>query len=378
MSAEARSAGRSLLGAGLRWRHGPHRSRSPSRAGRPTRSTPTSPRSTPRSRSSASGAARRVSPGRRSAVGRDRRPDGPRARPGGRPSPSGSIVTDVAPPTLIFGDRLTDGWPPQEPAGGRRTAACASTGRGRATSGTGAPGVVVARPAASEPAGGLDRALARLRRTAFGRPLANAEEAAERLTKVKALAVFSSDNLSSVAYATEAILFTLLAAGSDDVRARRCRSRRSSWPCSPIIVVSYRQTIRAYPNGGGSYIVARENLGVGAGLVAAAALLTDYVLTVSVSVAAGIAAITSAFPGAARRPAGRARGARDRGRDAHQPARRPRERHDLRHPDVRVRRLDARAHRRSGIVRTLARRPAAGHRRHAARRAGRDARAPCC
>ena len=65
-----------------------------------------------------------------------------------------------------------------------------------------------------------------------------------------------------------------------------------------IIVVSYRQTIRAYPNGGGSYVVARENLGTPAGLVAAAALLTDYVLTVSVSVAAGVAAITSAFPGA--------------------------------------------------------------------------------
>ena len=64
-----------------------------------------------------------------------------------------------------------------------------------------------------------------------------------------------------------------------------------------IIVISYRQTIRAYPNGGGSYIVAKENLGTEPGLVAAAALLTDYVLTVSVSVAAGVAAITSAFPG---------------------------------------------------------------------------------
>jgi amino acid transporter len=161
---------------------------------------------------------------------------------------------------------------------------------------TRAPGVVVARPAASDPTGGLDLVLARVRRTAFGRPLANAEEAAERLTKVKALAVFSSDNLSSVAYATEAILFTLLAAGSGAFGL--------VMPISvlivsvlAVIVVSYRQTIRAYPNGGGSYIVARENLGVGAGLVAAAALLTDYVLTVSVSVAAGIAAITSAFPG---------------------------------------------------------------------------------
>jgi amino acid transporter len=160
-----------------------------------------------------------------------------------------------------------------------------------------ADGVIVARPAALEPSGPVERTLARVRRIAFGRPLANAEESAERLSKVKALAVFSSDNLSSVAYATEAIMFTLLAAGT-----------AAFWLTVPIsaaivavlgiIVVSYRQTIRAYPNGGGSYIVARENLGTGAGLVAAAALLTDYVLTVSVSVAAGVAAITSAFPGA--------------------------------------------------------------------------------
>ncbi len=155
---------------------------------------------------------------------------------------------------------------------------------------------MVARPAASDPAGGFDLALARLRRTAFGRPLANAEDAAERLTKVKALAVFSSDNLSSVAYATEAILFTLLAAGSGTFGLVMPISALIVAVLA-VIVVSYRQTIRAYPNGGGSYIVARENLGVGAGLVAAAALLTDYVLTVSVSVAAGIAAITSAFPG---------------------------------------------------------------------------------
>jgi amino acid transporter len=130
----------------------------------------------------------------------------------------------------------------------------------------------------------------------FGRPLASDEEATERLSKVKALAVFSSDNLSSVAYATEAILFTLLAAGT-----------QSFWLTVPIsmvivlvlgiIVVSYRQTIGAYPGGGGSYIVAGQNLGQTAGLVAAAALLVDYVLTVSVSVAAGVAAIASAFPG---------------------------------------------------------------------------------
>jgi amino acid transporter len=158
-------------------------------------------------------------------------------------------------------------------------------------------GVVVARPAAIEPQGSVEQALTTLRRTAFGRPLSNAEESSERLSKLKALAVFSSDNLSSVAYATDAILFTLLAAGTATFGLALPISALIVIVLA-IIVVSYRQTIRAYPNGGGSYIVARENLGAGPGLVAAAALLTDYVLTVSVSVAAGIAAITSAFPGA--------------------------------------------------------------------------------
>ena len=158
------------------------------------------------------------------------------------------------------------------------------------------PGVFRAKLAAGDAAGAGGRLLARGRRLLFGRPLATDEEGAERLSKVKALAVFSSDNLSSVAYATEAILFTLLAAGTG-----------AFWLTLPIslvivailaiIVVSYRQTIAAYPNGGGSYIVAKANLGPVAGLVAAGALLVDYVLTVSVSVAAGIAAITSAFPG---------------------------------------------------------------------------------
>jgi amino acid transporter len=157
------------------------------------------------------------------------------------------------------------------------------------------PGTVTARPAASIPTHPVGRLAARSRRILFGRPLASDEEADERLSIPKALAVFSSDNLSSVAYATEAIMFTLLAAGT-----------AAFWLTIPIsilivtvlgiIVISYRQTIRAYPNGGGSYIVAKENLGVRAGLVAAAALLVDYVLTVSVSVAAGVAAITSAFP----------------------------------------------------------------------------------
>lgn len=157
-------------------------------------------------------------------------------------------------------------------------------------------GIVTARPAASAPTHPLGQGIAVARRILFGRPLASGEETDQRLSIPKALAVFSSDNLSSVAYATEAIMFTLLADGT-----------ASLWLTIPIsvlivtilgiIVVSYRQTIRAYPNGGGSYIVAKDNLGSLAGLVAAAALLTDYVLTVSVSVAAGVAAITSAFPG---------------------------------------------------------------------------------
>ena len=159
-----------------------------------------------------------------------------------------------------------------------------------------APGVVSARIAAGAPVAGPARAAWRLRRAIFGRLLRTEEEVEERLSKVKALATFSSDNLSSVAYATELIMFTLLSAG-----------RQAFWLVMPIsmlivaifviVVVSYRQTIRAYPGGGGSYIVARENLGTGPAVLAAAALLTDYVLTVSVSVAAGVAAITSAVPG---------------------------------------------------------------------------------
>jgi len=158
-----------------------------------------------------------------------------------------------------------------------------------------APGVYEAKLAVDEPKTPLGRTVATTRRVLFGRPLSSEEELTERLPKWKALPVFSSDVMSSVAYASEASLFTLLAAGSQYFYLLM--------PISIAIVAvlfivtfSYRQTIRAYPNGGGSYIVARANLGVLPGLIAAAALLTDYVLTVSVSVAAGIVAITSAFP----------------------------------------------------------------------------------
>jgi amino acid transporter len=135
----------------------------------------------------------------------------------------------------------------------------------------------------------------KLKRWLVGSPLPTAQEKHERLSKAVGLAVFSSDALSSVAYATEEILLVLIAAGSVALSL--------SWPISLAIVMllcivatSYYQTIHAYPSGGGAYIVAKENLGVKAGLVAAAALLIDYVLTVAVSIAAGVAAITSAFP----------------------------------------------------------------------------------
>ena len=158
-----------------------------------------------------------------------------------------------------------------------------------------APGVVVARPTASEPRTRLGRASFAARRRLFGHPLESEEEITQRLPKWKALPVFSSDVMSSVAYATEASLFTLLGVGT----------LAFGWllPISLAIVgvlalvtLSYRQTIRAYPNGGGSYIVARANLGVLPGLIAAAALLTDYVLTVAVSVSSGVQALYSLFP----------------------------------------------------------------------------------
>jgi amino acid transporter len=116
------------------------------------------------------------------------------------------------------------------------------------------------------------------------------------LPKVLALPVFSSDPLSSVAYATEEMMHVLLAVSV----AATTLIMPISFAIALlllIVVVSYRQTVQAYPSGGGAYIVSRENLGTPAGLVAAAALLIDYVLTVSVSVVAGVFAITSAVPG---------------------------------------------------------------------------------
>ena len=135
-----------------------------------------------------------------------------------------------------------------------------------------------------------------IKKILFGRPLASERLEHERLNKKTALAVLSSDVISSVAYATDQILYVI--GGAIGLAALGYVVPISAVIVGLLVLVglSYRQTIFAYPNGGGSYTVARENLGVRSGLVAAAALLTDYILTVAVSVSGGIAAITSAYP----------------------------------------------------------------------------------
>jgi amino acid transporter len=157
------------------------------------------------------------------------------------------------------------------------------------------PHTLVAKPAASAPRTRFGRAMARTRSVLFGRPLSIHEEIGERLNVFTGLSIFASDNISSSAYATEEIMRVLVLAGAGALVL--------TVPITvvivivlAIVVVSYRQTIAAYPNGGGSYIVASDNLGTLPGLTAAAALLVDYVLTVAVSVAAGVAALTSIVP----------------------------------------------------------------------------------
>src|SRR5262250_2692601 len=135
-----------------------------------------------------------------------------------------------------------------------------------------------------------------VKRLLLGAPMPLAQARHERLNKTVALAVFASDPLSSVAYATEEILLVLTLGGA--------AALSYSLPVAlgiaallAVVVVSYRQTVAAYPQGGGAYLVAKDNLGQYPALIAAAALLVDYVLTVSVSVVAGIAALTSAVAG---------------------------------------------------------------------------------
>jgi amino acid transporter len=139
------------------------------------------------------------------------------------------------------------------------------------------------------------RPVAGLKRLLVGSPISTAHADHERLSRATGLAVLSSDALSSVAYATEEILRVLMIGGAAALSL--------STPVSAVIALlllivafSYRQTIFAYPTGGGAYLVAKDNIGDTPALVAAAALLIDYTLTVAVSIAAGVAALTSAFP----------------------------------------------------------------------------------
>jgi amino acid transporter len=156
-----------------------------------------------------------------------------------------------------------------------------------------APGWLQATPRASEPRTRAARRMAHLRRRLLGNPLESRNFAHQRLSKALALAILSSDALSSVAYGPEAILAILAVAGGAAYGA-----------FLPIIgaivfllvalVLSYRQVIKEYPSSGGSYVVARENISPTAGLIAGAALITDYILTVAVSVTSGVAQIASA------------------------------------------------------------------------------------
>lgn len=137
--------------------------------------------------------------------------------------------------------------------------------------------------------------VSKMKRLLIGRPMKNSELEGEKLSKLKALAVLSSDALSSVAYGTEQILIVLMAVGA-----------AAAWYSVPIslavlgllviLIFSYRQTIYSYPTGGGAYIVAKDNIGLSSGLLAGGSLLVDYILTVAVSSSAGTDAITSAFP----------------------------------------------------------------------------------
>jgi amino acid transporter len=160
------------------------------------------------------------------------------------------------------------------------------------------PGQFVARPAASGPLTRRGRIWARARSVLIGRPVSIHEEITERLSKKKALAIFSSDPISSSAYATEEILRVLVLAGTGPLVL--------SLPVAAaitlllfIVSTSYRQIAHAYPSGGGAYAVARANLPELAALAAAGALLVDYVMTVAVSVSSASQQVISALPGLA-------------------------------------------------------------------------------
>jgi amino acid transporter len=157
------------------------------------------------------------------------------------------------------------------------------------------PGTLTAKEAASVPTTPIGRALASVRGLFFGRPLASEAELGERLSKTKALAIFSSDAISSSAYATEEILRVLILGGA----AALALGVEISIAISILLVavaISYRQICIAYPTGGGSYTVSRQNIGRTVSLVAASALMIDYVMTVAVSTSSAVEQVVSAFP----------------------------------------------------------------------------------
>ncbi|HEX4980689.1 MAG TPA: hypothetical protein VFV63_03285, partial [Ilumatobacteraceae bacterium] len=135
--------------------------------------------------------------------------------------------------------------------------------------------------------------MAALKRILIGRPISSADEHEQRLSKKIALPVFASDAISSTAYATDEILVVLLLQAGIGAAAFDPLVPLAIVVCvlMAIVVTSYRQTIMAYPSGGGSYIVSRENLGVIPSLIAGASLMVDYILTVAVSVAGGVLAM---------------------------------------------------------------------------------------
>lgn len=138
--------------------------------------------------------------------------------------------------------------------------------------------------------------LSGLKRFIVGQPLATAQARHERLSKTTGLAIFASDNLSSVAYASEEVLRVLILAGAGALSLASPIGVAIAIVIA-IVIYSYRQTILAYPQGASDYIVAKDNIGTLAGLTAGGALLIDYTLTVAVSISAGVAALTSAVPG---------------------------------------------------------------------------------
>jgi amino acid transporter len=157
-------------------------------------------------------------------------------------------------------------------------------------------GVMTAKPAAIAPTTAFGRAIWAAKKTLIGRPLATEEESGERLSKKKALAIFSSDAISSSAYATDEILQVMVVAAAAGLMASLDVALAIAILLA-VVSTSYREIGHAYPNGGGAYAVSLDNLGRLAALVAAGALLVDYVLTVAVSTSSAVQQITSAAPG---------------------------------------------------------------------------------